>query len=100
MYVALSRVINIQDLFLTGSFKQDAVKANESATLEYDRLHNEALFIPPLVRSPLPTTLPVALCNTRALKKHTADIASGWRLMNNDILFLTEAQFSSSSDVN
>ena len=56
-YVALSRVTNIQGLFLTGSFKQDAIKANESATQEYDRLHNGALFIPPLMRSPLPTTL-------------------------------------------
>ena len=49
MYVALSRVTNIQGFFLTGSFKQDAIKANETATQEYDRLHNEALFIPPIV---------------------------------------------------
>ena len=79
---------------------KDAVKANKNATPEYDRLHNEALFILPLVRSPSPTTFPVALLNTRSLKKHAADIASDWRLMNNDILFLTEAQFSSSSNVN
>ena len=61
MYVALSRVTNIQGLFLTRLFKQDV-------TQEYHRLHNEALFIPPLVRSPLPTTLSVALLNTRSLK--------------------------------
>ena len=76
MCVALSRV--------SGSFKQDAIKTNESATQEYDRSHNEALFIPPIVQSPLPTTLSVALLNTRSLKKHAADIASDWRLMNND----------------
>ena len=61
MYVALSRVTNIQGLFLTRLFKQDV-------TQEYDRLHNEALFIPPLVRSPLPTNLSVALLFTRSLK--------------------------------
>ena len=99
-YVTLSRVTNIQGLFLTGSFKQDAIKANESATQEYGRLHNEALFIPPLMRSPLPTTLQVALLNTRSLNKHAADIASDWRLMNNDILFLTETQLSPSGNVN
>ena len=61
MYVALSRVTNIQGLFLTGSFRQDA-------TQEFNRLHNEALFIPPLMRSLLPTTLSVALLNTRSFK--------------------------------
>ena len=100
MYVALSRVTNIEGLFLTGSFKPYAVKANESATQEYGRLHNEASFIPPMVRSPLPTTLSVALHNTRSFKKHAADVVSDWRLMNNNILFLTEAQSSPSSDVN
>ena len=54
MYVALSRVTNIQGLFLTLSFKQDAIKASEIASQEYDGLHNEALFIPPIVQSPLP----------------------------------------------
>ena len=52
------------------------------------------------MRSPLPTTLSVALLNTRSLKKHASDIASDWRLMNNNILFLTETQLSPSSDVN
>ena len=49
MYVQLSRVTNIQGLFLSGSFKQDTIKAMESATQEYDDLRNEALFIPPIV---------------------------------------------------
>ena len=100
MYVALSRVTNIEGLFLTGSFKQNAVKTNESATQEYDHLHNEVPFIPPMVRSPLPTPLSVALHNTRSFKKHAADIVSDLRLMNNNILFLTETQLSPSSDVN
>ena len=91
---------NIQGIFLTGSFKQDAIKASESAAQEYDRLHDEALFTPPIVQSPLPTTLSVTLLNTRSKKKHAADIASDWRLMNNDILFLTETQLSPGSDVN
>ena len=100
MYVALSRATNIKGLFLTGPFKEDAIKAKESATQEYDCLHNEALFTPPIVRSPLPTTLSVSLLNTRSLKKHSADIAPDWRLMNNDVLFLTETQLIPSSIVN
>ena len=51
---------------MTGSFKQDAIKASESAAQEYDRLHDEALFTPPIVQSPLPTTLSVTLLNSRS----------------------------------
>ena len=86
MYVVLRRVKNIQGLFLTGSFKQDAIKASESVSQEYDRLRKEALFIPPVVQSPLPTTLSVALLNSRVLEKHAPDVASDWRSMNNDII--------------
>ena len=96
MYVTLSRVTNTQGLFLTGSFKQDAIKANKSVSQEYDRLLNET-FIPHIVQSPLPASLSIALLNTRSLKNHDADIASDLRLMNNDILFLTETQLSPSS---
>ena len=50
--------------------------------------------------SPLLTTLSVASLNTRFLKNHAADITSDWRLINNDIFFLTETQLCPSSDVN
>ena len=44
MYVALSQLTNIQSLFLSALFKQDAIRASESVAEEYDHLHNEALF--------------------------------------------------------
>ena len=55
MCVALNRVTNIQGLFLTGSLKQDDIKANDTASQEYGCLHNEALFILPTVQN-LPFT--------------------------------------------
>ena len=99
MCVALNQATNIQGLFLTGSLKQDDIKANNTASQEYGRLRNEALFISPAAQHPLPTTLSVTLLN-RSLKKHAADTASGLRLMTKDISFLTEPQLSPSSDVN
>ena len=44
VYVTLSRLTNIQSLFLSASFKQDAIRQSESVAEEYDRLHNEAFF--------------------------------------------------------
>ena len=44
VYVTLSRLTNIQSLFLSASFKQDAIRPSESVAEEYDRLHNEAFF--------------------------------------------------------
>ena len=52
------------------------------------------------MQSLLTTTLSVALLNTRSLKKHAAYMPSDLRLMNNDILFLTETQLCSNSDAN
>ena len=97
MYVALIQVTNIQDLFLTESFKQHAIKANDKASQEYDHLPNEALFIPRIAELPIP--LSVALLNIRSLKKNAADIASDWRLMNNYIVFLTEIKLGPISGV-
>ena len=38
MYVVLSKVTNIEGLYLTGTFKKDAIKANIEALNEYDQL--------------------------------------------------------------
>ena len=52
--VALSRVTNIEGLYLTGTFRKDAIKANTEASNEYDGLKKEALFTP----VSLPMSLP------------------------------------------
>ena len=49
MYVALSRIRNLQGLFLTCIFCKEAIKASAEASKEYDRLLNTAVFISALV---------------------------------------------------
>ena len=76
MYVALGRIKNLEGLFLTGYFQRDTIKANVEATNEYERLNNEALFVPPPISTASPITLTLTLLNTRSLRKHTIDITS------------------------
>ena len=68
-------------------------------TREYDRLRSEALIVSPVLPLPAPSTLSIALLNSRSLRWHPDDIASDFRRMNNDALLLTETQLSSDSDL-
>ena len=77
---------------MTGYFQRDAIKANVEATDEYERLNNEALFVPPTISTVSPRTLTLTLLNTRSLRKHAIDITSDSRLTESDALFLTETQ--------
>ena len=99
MYIALSRIRNLQQLFLTGIFCKEAIKSSAEASKEYDRLLNTGAFILAPVVAPSYNSLFFTLINTRSLKSHASDIASDPSLMKNDILFLTETQFCSASDI-
>ena len=43
---SISRLTNIEGVYLIGTFKKDAIKANAEALSEYDQLQKEALFTP------------------------------------------------------
>ena len=91
IYLALNIVTNIKGLYLTGTFRKDATKANKEALNEYDRLQKEALFTPVSSRMFLLETLSFILFNIKSLKRHAVDIDYDKNLIANDILFLTEA---------
>ena len=99
IYVALGRIKNLEGLFLTGYFQRDAIKANIEATNKYERLNNEALFVPPAILTVSPRTLTLTLLNTRSLRKHAIDITSDSRLTESDVLFLTETQLADAENV-
>ena len=46
MYVALSRVTSINGLFLTGEYKSSAIKADQKALNEYERMRRECAIKP------------------------------------------------------
>ena len=74
MYVAISRITNINSLFLIGDYSSNAIKANEDAATEYDRLRKYSVFEPRNITVDN-YSLTVSLLNTRSLKKHAVDIA-------------------------
>ena len=99
MYVALNRIRNSQGMFLTGMFCKEAIKASTEASKEYDRLLNTAAFISAPVVVPSYNSLFFTLIYTRSLKSDASDIASDSRLMENNILLLTETQLRPASDI-
>ena len=93
IYVALSRVTSLNGLFLVGTYKLHAIKADQKAVLEYERMKTESVLEPTEDCGPVTQeTLTVTLLNTRSLSEHAIDISCDLSLVNNDILCLTETQ--------
>ena len=75
MYVALSWVTSIDNLFLIGKYNRNVFKVNQSAVAECNKLPENkfdtinADFVDC-------NSLTVSLLNTRSLKKHAVDISS------------------------
>ena len=57
------------------------------------------MFVPQKVLSLSPSILVFTLLNTRSLRRHAVDIASDLRLIESDILFLTETQLTDADSV-
>ena len=87
VYVALSRVTSLDNLYLIGSFTLSVIEADPRAIHEYQRLQNERQ-LPSSCTSV--NSLKIALLNTRSLNKHRVEFSKGSRLQRTDILFLTE----------
>ena len=79
-------------MYLIGSYNKATLKVNESAKKEYERLRSEGLFKSQSHLAFTETSFTITLLNTRSLKLHVLDIAMDDRLLDNDILCLTETQ--------
>ena len=98
IYVALSRISSMNKMYLIGSYNKAALKVNESAKKEYERLRSEGLFKSQSHLAVTETSITITLLNTGSLKLHVLDIAMDDRLLDNDILCLTETQCDTGSD--
>ena len=85
-------------MYLIGSYNKATLKVNESAKKEYERLRSEGLFKSQSHLAVTETSITITLLNTRSLKLHVLDIAMDDRLLDNDILCLTETQCETGSD--
>ena len=98
MYVALSRVTSIDNLFLIGKYNRNVFKVNESAVVEYSILR-ETRFDTIYTDYVDCNSLTISLLNARSLKRHVADISRTSRLTENDILCLTESPTANDTDM-
>ena len=99
IYVALSRVTNIEGLYIIGEFTDKSIRVNAKAEVEYQRQRKESIFRPRAQHNISPDSLTICLLNTRSLSKHSVDIASDMRLFTVDLLCLTETQLESNRNV-
>ena len=101
MYVNLSRVTDINGLYLVGEYKRNAIRINSEAKIEYERLRSNChLHKNQTLPSSTPKNLKISLLNIRSLSKHCLDIKNSKDLVNSDLLCLTETQLSPSSETN
>ena len=90
MYVASSRIIPFDNLYLIGSFSLSAIKADPRAIHKYQRLRNEGQLSFLTTSFTSSNSLKMALLCTTSLNKHGFDISENNRLLQTDILCLTE----------
>ena len=98
MYVALSMVTIIDNLFLTGKYNSDVFEVNGNAFIEYSRLQENRLGRSYTVYVDC-NSLAVSLLNARPLKRHAADINRARQLTDNYIQHLMESHITTNTDV-
>ena len=85
IYVVLSRITSINELYLIEKYTKAALKVNESAKKEYEKLRTESAST-------------ISLLNTRSFKTHFRDFLLEKHLLENDISCLTETQLKINAD--
>ena len=98
MYVALSRITSVNELYLIGKCNISVLKVNESAKREYERFRTESCFKSKTQHRVTESAITISLLNTRSFKIHFRDILMEKHLVDNDILCLTETQFKINED--
>ena len=92
MYEVLSRVTKLEKLYLLGQYCFSAIKVNENARREYERLRTQSKFIGVSRYLVSENSLMLTLLNMRSLKSHVTDLINDQDLIVNDLLCLTEIQ--------
>ena len=100
VYVALSRVTSLEGLYLTGQFNKNSITFDQRAYNEYEYMRNNLKLVTGIDSvSCEENSLTFSLLNIRSLKKHSVDIKYDQSLMKSNIIFLTETQLTSESDL-
>ena len=70
MHIALSRITSINELYLIGKYNKAALKVNESAERQYERLKAESCFKSQTQNRVTESTITTSLLNTCSFKRH------------------------------
>ena len=90
MYVALSRITSINELYLIRKYNKACLKVNESAKRTYKKLKTEGSFKQKTQKRVTESAIPILLLSTRSFKIHFRDILMKKHLLDNDTFCLTE----------
>ena len=96
IYTALSRVKAYDNLYCKGEFKKYTIEVNKDALFEYEGLKQNDLFPTTKRNKTSDSVIKVFVYNAQSLSKHTDDIVSDDRIINNDIIAFTETQIKPS----
>ena len=95
VYVALSRVRALSDLFIVGDIDQASVRADKRIEKEYERLRALQNFddsSADIIRKSNSHNIVVTLLDIRSLKKHYADVRDDIKIVESDIIAFTETR--------
>jgi exonuclease III len=92
VYTTLSRVRNIESLYLLNALKMDNFKVKQKIDIEMQRLRSTAKWelSCDLDSKKSSTSISILTLNTRSLHSHMDDILNGYDTMQSDILCLQE----------
>ena len=93
IYVALSRVKSLNDLFILGTFDKKHIRADERVHEEYKRLRSSPNHAS-IANLPFPhvQNILITLLNIRSLRKHSIDVKHDAKIFNSDIIAFTETR--------
>ena len=92
IYVALSRVISFNGLYIVGVFSEKVISSDLRALQEYRRIRLESYLSVENVDDPQSQLFTITLLNIRSINKHLIDLAYDGRLRKSDLICLTETQ--------
>ena len=91
VYVAISRSITLQGIYILGQIEHRHVRKNPKVYEEYRRLRSTSTLEPP-VQTAFDRQMSITILNVRSLKKHSLDIKFHFSIFNSDLIALTETQ--------
>ena len=97
VYVALSRVRSIEELYIVGEIDSKHIRADSRVHQEYERLRSQNLqdqHIPNIMTGQVASknTISLTLLNIRSLRKHSLDLKFDYQIINSDVLAFTETR--------